>query len=84
MANRSTFLISVRVLTVNVGSSNVKLRILDQADNEVWARTIDIGDHSSTPEAVTGFLEGAPSFDAVGHRLVHGGSRFSDQHAGQR
>jgi acetate kinase len=66
----------VRVLTINVGSSNVKLRLLDEADNELWARTFDVGDRSSNPEAVHGFLVGAPSFDAIGHRLVHGGPRL--------
>lgn len=66
----------MRVLTVNVGSSNVKLRVLDEADNESWARTFDVGDHRYDADAIGGFLAGAPKFDAVGHRLVHGGSRF--------
>lgn len=68
----------MRVLTVNVGSSNVKLRLLDAADEEIWSRTFDVGDHRYKPEAVSGFLAGAPGFDAVGHRLVHGGPHFRD------
>ena len=68
----------MRVLTVNVGSSNVKLRVLDEADRELWTRTFDVGDHSAHPDAVKAFLVGAPEVDAVGHRLVHGGPRFRD------
>ena len=70
--------LNVRVLTVNVGSSNVKLRLLDEADRELWARTFDVGDRSSNREAVQAFLAGAPEFDAVGHRLVHGVPHFRD------
>ena len=57
----------MRVLTVNTGSSSVKLRILS-ADNEL------IVSRDSKPEDVAAdvgdLLEQA---DAVGHRVVHGG-----------
>jgi acetate kinase len=61
----------MRVLTVNTGSSSVKLRVLD-ADDEVLA-TVD-----TTPAdldtAVAGLVGDLP-VDAVGHRVVHGGPR---------
>jgi acetate kinase len=57
----------MRVLTVNTGSSSVKLRVLDPDDEVLVTR-------DSTPEAVETdvgvLLEQA---DAVGHRVVHGG-----------
>ena len=57
----------MRVLTVNTGSSSVKLRVLDGDDEVVEAR-------DSTPESLAedlgGLLDGV---DAVGHRVVHGG-----------
>lgn len=57
----------MRVLTVNTGSSSVKLRVLDRDDEVVATR-------DSTPESladdVGDLLEG---IDAVGHRVVHGG-----------
>lgn len=65
----------MRVLTVNVGSSNVKLRVLED-DDEVWGRTLDAGDDAFAADSIRGFLTGAPDFDAVGHRLVHGGPDF--------
>ena len=61
------------VLTVNVGSSNVKLRLLDANDEALWGRTVDIGARDSTSETFRGFVAGAPVFDAVGHRVVHSG-----------
>lgn len=57
----------MRVLTVNTGSSSVKLRVLDADDAVLVTR-------DSTPEHlgsdVGDLLEHA---DAVGHRVVHGG-----------
>ena len=57
----------MRVLTVNTGSSSVKLRVLDADDAVLVTR-------DSTPENlgsdVGDLLEQA---DAVGHRVVHGG-----------
>ncbi len=57
----------MRVLTVNTGSSSVKLRVLDEDDEVLVTR-------DSTPEEVgidVGDL--LQQADAVGHRVVHGG-----------
>lgn len=64
-----------RVLVVNAGSSTVKLSVLDRRDAVVCAATIECAD--TIPDgAVSGFLRGAGSVEAVGHRVVHGGSDF--------
>jgi acetate kinase len=61
----------MRVLTVNTGSSSVKLRVLG-ADDEVRA-TVDTTQGELGP-AVADLLDDQP-VDAVGHRVVHGGPR---------
>jgi acetate kinase len=53
-----------RILVVNAGSSSLKLSLLDSGDR-VLAR----------PENLES-LRGLPAPDAVGHRVVHGGSEF--------
>ncbi|MEV1121100.1 acetate/propionate family kinase [Actinosynnema sp. NPDC049800] len=63
----------MRVLVVNAGSSSLKLRLL-AADDEV-ERTADV---EPDPERLADVLEDWPAPDAVGHRVVHGGTRFTD------
>ena len=58
---------SVRVLVVNAGSTSLKLGVVDTADG------------TATPLAggdVAAAARSAGSLDAVGHRVVHGGTRF--------
>jgi acetate kinase len=52
----------VRVLVVNAGSSSLKLSVLD-GDELVWSGSE---------------LRDAEGVDAVGHRIVHGGTEFVD------
>jgi acetate kinase len=63
--------VSVRVLVVNAGSSSVKLALLD-GDEVVKRDSVDPGD---AEEALGELL--AERVDAVGHRVVHGGTRFT-------
>jgi acetate kinase len=62
----------VRILTVNAGSSSLKLRVLDDSDAVVASR-------DSAPDelaqAVPAVLADSGSVEAVGHRVVHGGPR---------
>jgi acetate kinase len=63
----------VRVLTVNGGSSSLKLRLLDGDDV--------VGGEDAAPDdeaALRTFIEGCADIDAVGHRVVHGGDRFAE------
>ncbi|MGM1060809.1 acetate/propionate family kinase [Saccharothrix sp. Mg75] len=62
----------MRVLVVNAGSSSLKLRLLGPGD-EV-ERTADVPPDASRLAAA---LAGWPAPDAVGHRVVHGGTRFT-------
>jgi acetate kinase len=63
----------VRVLVVNVGSSSVKLSLLGPHDEQLAAHDID-GGGADAFEALRDLGRGA---DAVGHRIVHGGPRFT-------
>jgi acetate kinase len=65
----------MRILVVNVGSSSVKLRVLDDADLTLGA--IDLPVQNGRPD--TGLADAVAQlrpFDAVGHRVVHGGTRY--------
>src|SRR5215472_8727712 len=64
-----------RILVVNAGSSSLKLRVLGPADEVTAAFDLDQWDGRPEHTELGQFLTGL-SVDAVGHRVVHGGSRF--------
>ncbi|MGI9003728.1 MAG: acetate/propionate family kinase [Pseudonocardia sp.] len=62
---------TLRVLVVNAGSSSLKLRLLN-GDDEL--------EHRADPPAsgdLAAVLRDWPVPDAVGHRIVHGGTRYT-------
>src|SRR4051794_12437010 len=61
----------VRVLVVNAGSSSLKLRLLGDGDEPLGERDLAPGD------PLEPVLDELGEADAVGHRVVHGGPRFS-------
>jgi len=61
----------MRVLTVNVGSSSLKLSVVG-ADDRVLAE-VSAGGDADPIGVLRGFIAGAGPMDAVAHRLVHGG-----------
>jgi acetate kinase len=65
----------VRVLVVNAGSSSLKLSALE-GDNAYWSESL--GSEQLDPGTVREAVRGAGELDAVGHRIVHGGSEFVD------
>ncbi|MBS1676557.1 MAG: acetate/propionate family kinase [Actinobacteria bacterium] len=66
------------ILTVNVGSSSLKLSVLDTADATVWARALDWAEGEALPTAeLEEALAAAPGLLAGGHRVVHGADRFT-------
>lgn len=73
---------SFRVLTINAGSSSVKFGVFDTSNNtELFKSGIERA--ASVADAVRGIPEllsshGIAAPDAVGHRVVHGGTRFRD------
>jgi acetate kinase len=66
----------VRVLVVNAGSSSLKLSVV--ADGERSAATeVERWQGEGQLDVVNGLVERAGGVDAVGHRVVHGGPRFT-------
>jgi acetate kinase len=65
----------VRVLTVNTGSSSVKLRLLDAGDGIVAEHEADAPGTGVDAGALAGALDELGAADAIAHRIVHGGRR---------
>ncbi|MGZ4386332.1 MAG: acetate/propionate family kinase [Gaiellaceae bacterium] len=67
----------MRILVVNAGSSSLKLRVLDDLDAVVASADLPpprgSGDDAPAAEAIADL----GPVDAVGHRIVHGGTAFS-------
>lgn len=73
----------MRVLVLNAGSSSLKFQLVDPASPETRVKGLierigepgsDVPDHAAAARRVLEELDGHP--DAVGHRIVHGGTRF--------
>jgi acetate kinase len=64
------------VLVVNAGSTSLKLSVLDDADTLVGACEVDPWDGSPNNAEFAAFLADKGNGVVVGHRVVHGGSRF--------
>lgn len=69
-----------RVLVLNTGSSSLKWAVLGEreellgTDSAPWLGT----DDAARTDQIRSALSGAPRFDVVGHRVVHGGARFRE------
>jgi acetate kinase len=66
-----------RLLTVNAGSSSVKLWLLDHSDETLHALDLPADRGRVKPHALHHALGMLGPVDAVGHRVVHGGERFT-------
>jgi acetate kinase len=66
----------MKVLVVNAGSSSVKLRVVDDGDQLLASRDLGPADDGFA-EQLGDFVNDAGAIDVVGHRVVHGGSRFT-------
>ncbi len=69
----------MRVLVVNAGSSSLKLRLLDE-DNKVLLAEDAVAEHGifDLVAARAAILKMGHQADAVGHRVVHGGTQFTE------
>jgi acetate kinase len=67
----------LRVLVVNAGSSSLKLSVLDRALSAVASVELTLPEGRLDQGEVLDALARLPDADAVGHRVVHGGSLFS-------
>jgi acetate kinase len=65
------------VLVVNAGSSSLKLRVLGPDDSVVTALDLSPWDGDPDDPALRRFLRGLAGIGVVGHRVVHGGRRFT-------
>jgi acetate kinase len=66
----------VRILVVNAGSTSLKLRVVERDDSVADSVDLDPpGD--SLLDDLSGFLATSGPIDAIGHRVVHGGPRFT-------
>lgn len=66
-----------RILVVNAGSSSLKLRVLDAADAVVATADLPAPRGSTDAGVIAGAVAGFGAIRAVGHRIVHGGTRYS-------
>jgi acetate kinase len=70
----------LRVLVVNAGSSSLKLRLLKPDERVAASGDVPATHGEADQAALGGVLKelGAERADAVGHRIVHGGTEFSE------
>lgn len=67
-----------RILTVNAGSSSLKLRVLDAEDRVVCSRDSgSVGDEAALRDELAATLNEGGTVEAAGHRVVHGGPDFT-------
>jgi acetate kinase len=67
----------VAILTVNAGSSSLKLRLVDDDDTILAEVELAAPRAQPDPDALSGALGGPlAGADAVAHRIVHGGDRY--------
>src|SRR5438445_3814537 len=66
----------MRILVVNVGSTSLKLRVIGEQDRLEGSTDLP-RPPDLRPGALTGALADLGPVDAVGHRIVHGGARFT-------
>ncbi|HEX2300586.1 MAG TPA: acetate/propionate family kinase, partial [Pseudonocardiaceae bacterium] len=64
------------VLVVNAGSASLKVRLLNPVDEAVASLDLGTWAGAHEPEQLEQFVEGLARVDAVGHRIVHGGTLF--------
>jgi len=69
----------VHILVINSGSSSVKYQLIDADDGSrlTHGTVEEVTDHGQALESVVAHMEGF-RVDAIGHRVVHGGDRFSE------
>lgn len=73
----------LRVLTINAGSSSLKaaaFNLDEHNETRLWHGNLDCTDHLQACQALLSELsEKYPTWhpDAIGHRVVHGGTRFA-------
>ncbi len=68
----------MRILVVNAGSSSLKLSVLDDTDASLTSETVDAPVGRIDDQALRAAITANSPIDAVGHRIVHGGTEFTE------
>jgi acetate kinase len=68
----------MRILVVNAGSSSLKLRVLEPDDSVTASEDLPAPRGRTDASYIAKAIEGFGQIDAVGHRIVHGGTAFSE------
>jgi acetate kinase len=63
----------MRILVVNAGSSTLKMSVIGDGDKTLAATSVSHSDD----EAVRRFIAANAPIEVIGHRIVHGGSEFT-------
>jgi acetate kinase len=66
----------LRILVVNAGSSSLKLTIVDDGDRIAASMNLSAPPGGVDEGALRQTIEGYAPIEAVGHRIVHGGTEF--------
>jgi len=67
---------TARVLVVNAGSSSLKLRVLGGDDEVIAGADLPAPRGAADGAAIKAAIESFAPVDAVGHRVVHGGTLY--------
>ncbi len=67
----------MRILVVNAGSSSLKLRVLDPRDRVLGSNDHPAPRGRADAATVAQAIREFSPIDAIGHRIVHGGTEFS-------
>jgi acetate kinase len=76
----------MKILVLNCGSSSVKFQSIETSPERMESSTDrvlsrgafeSVGSGEAAQSAIASILETSAGIDAVGHRIVHGGERFS-------
>ena len=68
----------MRVMVVNAGSSSLKLSVLDEQDNLLGSEVLPAPAGLVDQGALSDVVKRYNPIDAVGHRVVHGGTEFTE------
>jgi acetate kinase len=67
----------LRVLVLNAGSSSLKVSLVDEDDRVLADREFDVADGKLDDAQLAGAIREMEGIEAVGHRVVHGGPRYT-------
>ena len=67
----------MRVLVLNAGSSSLKVSLVDDGDAVLADQEFEVAEGRLDEARLASAIQELPGIEAVGHRVVHGGQRYS-------